>query len=93
MSTFEKKTNRLGVIGTLRFLDLPVSIINWITDFLSDRFQRVKLVDGCVSEWGSVPSGVPQGTKLGPWLFIVTVMINDLALHDAHQYQGGNLFT
>ena len=69
------------VISKLRSLDLPVSIINWIIDFLSDRFQRVKLVEGCVSERGLDPSGVPQGTKLGPWLFII--MINDLSACDA----------
>ena len=55
---------------------MPKTVINWIIDFQSDRLQRIKLADGCFSEWGSVPSRVPERTKLGPWLYLV--LINDL---------------
>ena len=60
-------------------LGLAIESVNWIIDFLKDRKQRVKL-NGVYSDWLNVPAGVPQGTRPGPWLFLV--LINDLRLPD-----------
>ena len=48
----------------LQNLDLPPGILAWLTNFLTNRQQRVKLSNNIFSDWAMVSAGVPQGTKL-----------------------------
>ena len=64
-----------GLLAKLNQIGIAGKLLELFKSYLSNRQQRV-VVDGVKSDMAPLSAGIPQGSKLGPILFII--YINDI---------------
>ena len=64
-----------GLLYKLHSAGIRGNLLNWISNYLSNRKQKVVL-PGTESHFANISAGVPQGSILGPLMFLI--YINDI---------------
>ena len=64
------RVNHLGILYKPCSVGIGGSVLSILTEFLSNRSKQI-MVDGCRSKLVNILSGVPQGSVLGPLLFLL----------------------
>ena len=59
-----------GLLAKLQHAGVCEASLTWFTTYLTRRRQRVR-ANSALSKWQSIPAGVPQGSVLGPLLFLI----------------------
>ena len=83
---FDTVNHRL-LIEKLKILGFSQTARNWVSSYLTDRFQKV-IINNDESSWVKIKNGVPQGSILGPTLFniLVSDMRQIIEFNSSHGY-------
>ena len=61
-----------GLLAKLRAAGVTGEVLAWFSNYLSNRKQQA-IFPGAVSDWTYIKAGVPQGSILGPLLFLIYI--------------------
>ena len=89
---FDRVWNK-GLLCKLRAAGISGSLLSWFESYLSERRQRV-ILPGTQSDWNYIHAGVPQGSILGPLLFLLYIndIVKDIQSNIRHFADDTSLF-